>query len=208
NASAVAVLIEMARLLRESPPRPTVRLVAYANQEPPHFGSNRMGSYAHANMLRREAETTGLKIHGMLCLEMLGYYLTEPNSQPYPRGVRRWLGWALPGRGNFIALVSSMRSAWFMHRLRWAMGVRSGRGALPRVPMWAIALPPSVTGGATMLSDHYQYELAGFPSAMATDTAFVRNPHYHQRSDLPDTLDYERMATTTLRLTRAVRRFR
>jgi hypothetical protein len=27
-----------------------------------------------------------------------------------------------------------------------------------------------------------------------TDTAFLRNPHYHQASDTPETLDYPRMA--------------
>ena len=29
---------------------------------------------------------------------------------------------------------------------------------------------------------------------MVTDTAFYRNPNYHQVTDTPDTLDYERMA--------------
>jgi hypothetical protein len=29
---------------------------------------------------------------------------------------------------------------------------------------------------------------------MITDTAFMRNPHYHQGTDTADTLDYERFA--------------
>jgi hypothetical protein len=29
---------------------------------------------------------------------------------------------------------------------------------------------------------------------MLTDTAFLRNPHYHQPSDTPETLDYSFMA--------------
>jgi hypothetical protein len=29
---------------------------------------------------------------------------------------------------------------------------------------------------------------------MITDTAFFRNPHYHAATDLPETLDYARMA--------------
>ena len=29
---------------------------------------------------------------------------------------------------------------------------------------------------------------------MVTDTAFMRNPHYHAATDTADTLDYQRMA--------------
>ena len=32
---------------------------------------------------------------------------------------------------------------------------------------------------------------------MVTDTAFMRNPHYHAPTDLPHTLDYDRMADLT-----------
>jgi hypothetical protein len=30
---------------------------------------------------------------------------------------------------------------------------------------------------------------------MVTDTAFLRNPHYHKESDTPNTLNYEFLAT-------------
>ncbi|MDX6207416.1 MAG: hypothetical protein QOF39_3473, partial [Frankiales bacterium] len=33
---------------------------------------------------------------------------------------------------------------------------------------------------------------------MLTDTAGFRNPHYHQPSDLPDTVDYARLAAVTV----------
>jgi len=32
---------------------------------------------------------------------------------------------------------------------------------------------------------------------MITDTAFYRNPNYHQPKDLPQTLDFEKMAEVT-----------
>jgi hypothetical protein len=41
---------------------------------------------------------------------------------------------------------------------------------------------------------------------MLTDTSFLRNPHYHQPTDTPDTLDYERMAQVTLGVAGALRR--
>jgi hypothetical protein len=39
---------------------------------------------------------------------------------------------------------------------------------------------------------------------MVTDTAFYRNPNYHSPSDLPDTLDYNRMAKVVEGLVAAV----
>jgi len=43
-------------------------------------------------------------------------------------------------------------------------------------------------------SDHCNYWAEGYPALMITDTSFLRNPHYHQTSDTPDTLDYRRLA--------------
>lgn len=40
---------------------------------------------------------------------------------------------------------------------------------------------------------------------MITDTAFFRNPNYHEQTDIPDTLDYERMADVVSGVYRAVR---
>ena len=41
------------------------------------------------------------------------------------------------------------------------------------------------------LSDHAPFWDAGIPAVMVTDTAFFRNPHYHQPSDTLETLDME-----------------
>jgi hypothetical protein len=41
---------------------------------------------------------------------------------------------------------------------------------------------------------------------MVTDTSFFRNPHYHQPTDTPDTLDYLFLARVTLGVAAAVRR--
>jgi len=52
-------------------------------------------------------------------------------------------------------------------------------------------------GIAVRLSDHSSFWDAGFPALMVTDTSFFRNPHYHQASDTPDTLDYPFLARVT-----------
>ena len=41
------------------------------------------------------------------------------------------------------------------------------------------------------LSDHSPFWDAGIPAVMVTDTAFFRNPNYHQPSDKLETLDLE-----------------
>ncbi len=51
NASGVAGLIELGRLLCEHPPRQPVELVAYTLEEPPHFRTPDMGSVRHARSL-------------------------------------------------------------------------------------------------------------------------------------------------------------
>jgi Zn-dependent M28 family amino/carboxypeptidase len=52
---------------------------------------------------------------------------------------------------------------------------------------------PAVVPGVA-LSDHSSYWKFGFPAAMITDTAFYRNPNYHQSSDTIETLDFEKMS--------------
>lgn len=53
-------------------------------------------------------------------------------------------------------------------------------------------------------SDHSPFWLAGLPALMWTDTAEFRNPHYHQPSDTPQTLDYGFMHQVTALLCSAL----
>lgn len=53
-------------------------------------------------------------------------------------------------------------------------------------------MPENITGIGW--SDQWSFWLHGWKAIMVTDTAFFRNPNYHMVSDLPETLNYERMA--------------
>ncbi len=205
NASAVAGLIEIARELSTAGIRPyrPVRFVAFANEEPPHFMTETMGSLVYARACRSRGE----QLLGMLCLEMIGYFLISKGSQPYPPQLPAVMRKALPDRGDFLVLVSDTGSSRLTYRLRRKMGMGARQlKSLPRVPVYAFALPESFTGGVHMLSDHWSFRQAGYAATMATDTAMVRNPHYHMPSDEPGTLDYPRLAQAVVRLVRAVRR--
>jgi len=186
NASAVAVLIEAARLtLGKFAPR-TIRFVAFANEEAPHFHMDTMGSRIYARQCRAKSEN----ITGMLCLEMVGYYRTEPGSQKLPPGIPRFLRFAFPKRGNFLGAVGNMHSM----RLGWSF--RRGFKRSTKFPLFSISLPEKIR--EIRLSDNSSFWDAGYPALMLTDTSFLRNPHYHQPTDTPDTLDYERMARVTM----------
>jgi Zn-dependent M28 family amino/carboxypeptidase len=186
NASAVAVLIEVARLLYNSQPKRTIRFVAFACEEPPYFYSGEMGSQVYA----RHCRSRGDNIIGMLCLEMVGFYTDAPNSQQIPPAIPRFIRWAFPKRGNFLAAVGNMRSV----KLNWRF--RRGFKRAVRSPLFSICLPEAVN--EIRLSDNSSFWDQGYPALMLTDTSFLRNPHYHEASDTPDTLDYDRMAAVTL----------
>jgi len=66
-----------------------------------------------------------------------------------------------------------------------------------------VSLPPSFLAGISW-SDHWSFWKDGYQAVMITDSAYLRNPHYHQMSDLPHTLDYERMSLVVHSLKNAI----
>jgi Zn-dependent M28 family amino/carboxypeptidase len=194
NASAVAVLIESARLLHGKNFRRTIRFVGFACEEPPHFHTGTMGSQQHARRCRERNEN----ILGMLCLEMVGYFTTAENSQRVPEAIPRLLRWIFPRRGDFLAAVGNLRSV----RLLWKF--RRGFKRASPMPLFSIALPEAIH--EIRLSDNSSFWDQGYPALMLTDTSFLRNPHYHEPTDTPDTLDFDRMAQVTLGVVGAMER--
>ncbi|WP_442505160.1 M28 family metallopeptidase [Novipirellula sp. SH528] len=195
NASAVAVLLEVSRLLREHTGKRNARYVAFACEEPPYFNLDAMGSQHHARMSRQRGD----KIAGMLCLEMVGYYRLTQGSQSVPQTIPRWMRRFFPQRGNFLAAVGNIPS-W---KLCWSFRRGFKRGTR-QMPLFSICLPEKVN--EIRLSDNSSFWDQGYPALMLTDTSFLRNPNYHQASDTPDTLDYPRMTEVTLGVASAMRR--
>ena len=181
NASAVAGLLELARLTSKYQPKInyTIEFVAYNLEEPPHFGTKNMGSFVHAKSLKEK------KVIGMICLEMLGYFTDEPNSQDYPL---EQLEYVYPKAGNFIAIVGNLKSWNLMRKLRNGMKKSDMPTAVLPIPL---SLDYSELGVG--LSDHSNYWQHGFNAIMITDTAFLRNKNYHKTSDKIETLDFDRM---------------
>lgn len=189
NASGVAGMLALAELLARSRPARTVRFVAFGFEEPPAYRSRHMGSYHYARSLKEQGED----VRGMICLEMIGFFCDDRGSQLYPLPLFKL---AFPSRGNFIALVGNMRSRTFTEGI-----VASFRKATD-LPVVRLNAPAVVLG--IDFSDHWSFNKFGIPALMVTDTAFFRNRNYHAPTDLPDTLDYARMAKVVQGLKAAI----
>ncbi|MDD2715280.1 MAG: M28 family peptidase [Candidatus Wallbacteria bacterium] len=178
NASAVAVLIEVAKKLSASKTRRKIRFVAFVNEEPPYFQTEYMGSKVYANKLRENGE----KIYLAVILEMLGYYSDEPHSQKIPLP----LVWKYPSTGNFLLAVGDKNSSAAMEKLA---GMFRRSCSLPLYELTKYSFIQGVDS-----SDHWSFWENGYPAIMITDTSYYRNPYYHTAGDTYEKLDYNRMA--------------
>lgn len=179
NASGVAGLLALAREFANAKPALSVRFAAFCLEEPPAYRTGNMGSYQYARSLHEGRE----RVAGMICLEMIGYFCDRAGSQHYPIPL---MSAVFPKAGNYISLVGNLRSRSFTRAVAKYFQKATD---LPAVTLNAPLIVPGID-----FSDHWSFNQFGYEALMVTDTAFYRNPHYHAPSDLPETLDYQRMA--------------
>ncbi len=178
NASAVAGMLELARLHKVSSNKKHLIFVAFVNEEPPCFGSHNMGSMVYARHLRDQKVPVAV----MIALEMIGYFSREPIQQyPLP-GMRLFY----PDTADFIGIAGDFRSARYVALLK--KGIRTHSAIKVRS-----LLAPRYMGGIN-LSDNSSFWNHGYRAVMVTDTSFFRNRNYHQETDTIDTLNFEAMA--------------
>ncbi|MGH6737185.1 MAG: M28 family peptidase [Methyloceanibacter sp.] len=185
NASAVAVMLELARRVSRARLKAPVLFVAFTLEEPPAHLTRHQGS----RVFVRQCQESGNRVRGAIILEMVGY--TSPRQQ-YPF-ISRWPGY--PAEGDFIGIIGNWRSRQFGHT------ILRGFHNNARLPVESLFVP--FNGWilpATRLSDHAAFWDAGWPALMVTDTAFFRNPNYHLPSDTIDTLDFDFMAELVMSL--------
>jgi peptidase M28-like protein len=186
NASGVAALVECARLVATRQPEAGIEFVGFDLEELQTVtGRYRVGSHA----LARERRSRREALAGALVLEMVGYRDPTPGAQIVPP----FLGIEVPRTGDFLAAVGDTRSKDLLEG--FVAGAHAATPELPLVPYrtrlrgWLLPL--------TRLSDNASFWDAGYPALMLTDTAFLRNPHYHRSTDTSATLDFAFMAQVT-----------
>ena len=189
NASGVAILLESAKKLAMMQHFNSLKklnyniiFIAYSLEEPPFFTTKNMGSYVHAQSLKK----ANINVEVMICLEMLGYYSEEKDSQHYPVPL---LGLFFPNKGNFVASISNSQSKKFAREMDWYIR------KFAKLNCEYVPLPDYVKEGA--FSDHRNFWELKIPAIMLTDTANFRNDNYHKLTDTYDTLNYQYMAQIT-----------
>ena len=187
NASALAVLLEVARSLRGVPLARSVRFIAFCLEE-----EDLLGSLAYTLSL----QATNEEIFGAIVLECVGYARSEEGSQQKPPTGwgASWRAWggrvqtmpiAVPTVGDFLGIVGNVASAHLVKAVEAA-----AIHAVPALRTISLVVP----GNGELLpdtrrSDHAAFWHHGYPAVMLTDTANFRNPHYHQSTDTIETLN-------------------
>jgi Zn-dependent M28 family amino/carboxypeptidase len=178
NASAVAVCLECARLLKEYACRPT--MIVFFNREEDDLRGSKEFVAERRNALRTVEEAH--------IFEMVGFCNRAPKSQRMPPGIP---GFAAPDVGDFLALIANRGS----NRIGEAL-LKLAASYVAEFPVVALKMYLGLERFIKDLhrSDHAPFWQAGIPAIMWTDTSEFRNPHYHGSSDTPDTLDYDFVA--------------
>ena len=182
NASGVALLLELARVLAGQRLRKSVEFVAVNLEENERDCEPKGQGLRGSRALVQHAREQGWSIDGVVVLESVAY--ARPDAvQTAPAG----LPIAVPEIGNFIAVIGNQASAQLVQAFLDV--AERCQPTLPKVPL-------VVPGNGelfpdTRRSDHAPFWDAGYPAIMLTDTTNFRNPHYHQPSDTLETLNLD-----------------
>ncbi len=178
NATGVAVVLEVARLLGSRATPRTLQVAFFDREE-----IGLLGSLAFTGSAARLKD-----LQGAIVLDMVGYACHTPGCQRYPEGLTaapflEAAGVTSPDKGEFIAVVGDAE-----HPLLLGTFAESPKADLPAV----VALPVPLKGLLTpdvLRSDHAPFWYKGIGAVLVTDTANLRSPHYHQSSDTLATID-------------------
>ncbi|MBR8838375.1 MAG: M28 family peptidase [Stigonema ocellatum SAG 48.90 = DSM 106950] len=171
NASGVAVVLEIARLLGSQPTPRTLQLAFFDREEAGLLGSKAfVTNKAHLQNL-----------HGVIVMDMVGFTCYTAGCQKYPVG----LPVTPPSdKGDFLAVVGDAEHLPLLSSFHNTQKSEN----LPPVLTLPIPLKGLLTPDV-LRSDHAPFWYQGVGAVLVTDTANLRTPHYHQPSDVPGTID-------------------
>ena len=185
NASGIAALFECARVLKESKVFTQITFVAFdAEEVQPHAGGLHGSTHFVSNLPMEKLPSSAI------IFESIGFS-SQTIKQRLP-GVFRFLfpdayrslkdqGFA----GNSLLILSRRKERELSDHLERA--ATHPEILLPVLPLKIPGWMPAIKH--TRRSDHAPFWSANIPAVMISDTANFRNPHYHQATDTPETLD-------------------
>lgn len=182
NASALAALLSIAKVLATHTPALPVGFIGFNKEEDGLVGSS--------DFVETYLPKNDLKISQVHVLEMIGFSTDKPNSQKVPLN----LPLAVPDQGNFLALVANKDAKRIADNI-----LKYAHTYLPDFTVLALKVYLGLEKILPDLarSDHYPFWRAKIPAILWTDTAEFRNPNYHKRSDTPASLNYQFLRQVT-----------
>jgi hypothetical protein len=205
NASGVAAMLECARVLSDSDSGRSITFVAFDAEEMQGPAEGLHGSTAYVTEVARPVSVE-IPVAAII-FESVGFSSVTV-KQRFP-GSFRFLF-----RKAYRALKQQQFSAESLLILSRGPGRAISRHLeesasnpdiqLPILPLeipWWMPLVRNLRR-----SDHAPFWRAGIPAVMISDTANFRNPHYHRRTDTPDTVDLGLMARAARMVIDAIER--
>ncbi len=189
NATGIAALMEIYRLLHGHKIKRTVRFVAFSTEEPPYFATDDMGSSFHARKCLKKKENIDL----MIAIDMIGYGGILVKQQFPLEGMKG----KYPSMGTFLATVTVPSSTNYAYLWKNLYNTHSSSKT------YDIIAPASVNG--INLSDHYSFTKLGIPAIMITDTGFYRNNHYHTENDTYDKVNFRFLGYNILSIYKTIK---
>ncbi|MBW4476872.1 MAG: M28 family peptidase [Tolypothrix brevis GSE-NOS-MK-07-07A] len=169
NASGVAVVLEVARLLGSRPTPRTLQLALFDKEE-----EGLLGSKAFVANNTRLAN-----LRGVIVMDMVGYACYTVGCQQYPP--------TLPvtppsDKGDFLVAIGDAEHLPLLNAFQKISENLPAVLTLP-IPLKGLLTPD------TLRSDHAPFWYQGIGAVLVTDTANLRNPHYHKARDTPKTIE-------------------
>jgi Peptidase family M28 len=167
NSTGVAVLLELARLMADYPTPRTLQLAFFDEEEVGLLGSRAFVT-----------PETHLSLQGAIIMDMIGFTCHTTGCQKYPTG----LPVSPPSdKGEFLAAVVDSEHASLLDAFKISQSIP---------PVFTLPIPfKGVLTPDSLRSDHAPFWYAGIGAVLVTDTANLRNPHYHRATDIPATLE-------------------
>ena len=188
NAAAVAILLETARAF--SPlAHHHVLFVAFNAEEPPYIRTSLMGSQQFVDRLPGEIASPS-RLQAVLVMDLMGGAYWKPIQDTI------FAGGAESSPGLYHRVKDAARETLGVKREtepRDSARLTSNVSRLTVLPLGMHLIEELPLVGHTSFSDYDAFRNAGVPFLFLSAG---RTPRYHQPSDLPDTLHYERMAAT------------
>ncbi|MBD2530999.1 M28 family peptidase [Nostoc flagelliforme FACHB-838] len=176
NASGVAVMLEIARLLGSRPTPRTLQLAFFDQEE-----AGLLGSQAFVSKTARLQN-----LGGAIIMDMVGYACYTTGCQKYPAG----LPVTPPSdKGDFLAVVGDTEHLPLLNAFQNpSTALNKQESNLPAVLTLPIPFKGLLTPD-TLRSDHAPFWYQGVGAVLVTDTANLRTPYYHKPSDMPTTIE-------------------